>query len=43
VPVVGEDGAPRTVRACADGPVFRGDRVRWAHLDADLDDSGAEA
>ncbi|MCW2796292.1 hypothetical protein [Nocardioides sp.] len=29
VPVVGEDGAPRLARACADGPVFRGDRVRW--------------
>lgn len=32
VPVVGEDGAPRLVRACADGPVFRGDRVRWAEV-----------
>lgn len=32
VPVVGEDGAPRTARACVDGPVFRGDRVRWAAL-----------
>jgi dihydroorotate dehydrogenase electron transfer subunit len=32
VPVVGEDGAPRTARACVDGPVFRGDRVRWAGL-----------
>jgi dihydroorotate dehydrogenase electron transfer subunit len=32
VPVVGEDGAPRTVRACVDGPVFRGDRVRWDDL-----------
>lgn len=30
VPVVGEDGVGRVVRACADGPVFRGDRVRWA-------------
>ena len=30
VPVVGEDGAGRLVRACADGPVFRGDRVQWA-------------
>lgn len=33
VPVVGEDGVARTVRACADGPVFRGDRVRWAELE----------
>ena len=32
VPVVGEDGAPREVRSCVDGPVFRGDRVRWADL-----------
>lgn len=32
VPVVGEDGVARLVRACADGPVFRGDRVRWEDL-----------
>lgn len=32
VPVVGEDGVARTVRACADGPVIRGDRVRWTEL-----------
>lgn len=32
VPVVGEDGVARLVRACADGPVLRGDRVRWAEL-----------
>jgi dihydroorotate dehydrogenase electron transfer subunit len=32
VPVVREDGAARTARACHDGPVFRGDRVRWADL-----------
>jgi dihydroorotate dehydrogenase electron transfer subunit len=32
VPVVGEDGVARLVRACVDGPVFRGDRVRWAEL-----------
>ncbi len=32
VPVVGEDGVTRMVRACADGPVFRGDRVRWDDL-----------
>ncbi|GAA2144773.1 dihydroorotate dehydrogenase electron transfer subunit [Nocardioides koreensis] len=36
VPVVGEDGVSRTVRACHDGPVLRGDRVRWADLGADL-------
>lgn len=34
VPVVGEDGVARTVRACTEGPVFRGDRVRWAELPA---------
>jgi dihydroorotate dehydrogenase electron transfer subunit len=32
VPVVGEDGVHRTARACAEGPVFRGDRVRWGDL-----------
>lgn len=32
LPVVGEDGAPREVRACTEGPVVRGDRVRWADL-----------
>jgi dihydroorotate dehydrogenase electron transfer subunit len=32
VPVVGEDGVSRTARACADGPVLRGDRVRWAEM-----------
>ena len=33
VPVVGEDGVGRMVRACTDGPVFRGDRVRWDDLE----------
>ena len=33
VSVLGEDGVARHVRACADGPVFRGDRVRWAELE----------
>lgn len=32
VPVAGEDGLVRSARACADGPVFRGDRVRWDEL-----------
>lgn len=32
VPVIGDDGASRNARACADGPVFRGDRVRWSEL-----------
>jgi dihydroorotate dehydrogenase electron transfer subunit len=34
LPVVGEDGVTRMVRACTEGPVFRGDRVRWAELRA---------
>ena len=29
LPVIGEDGETRMVRSCVDGPVFRGDRVRW--------------
>jgi dihydroorotate dehydrogenase electron transfer subunit len=29
LPVVGEDGVDRVVRACTEGPVVRGDRVRW--------------
>jgi dihydroorotate dehydrogenase electron transfer subunit len=29
LPVVGEDGVTRMVRSCVDGPVFRGDKVRW--------------
>lgn len=32
VPVVDEAGSPRWARACVDGPVFRGDRLRWAEL-----------
>ena len=34
VPVVDEAGAARWARACTDGPVLRGDRVRWADLEA---------
>jgi dihydroorotate dehydrogenase electron transfer subunit len=29
LPVVGSDGITRVVRCCVDGPVFRGDLVRW--------------
>lgn len=29
LPVEGEDGIVRMVRSCVEGPVFRGDRVRW--------------
>jgi dihydroorotate dehydrogenase electron transfer subunit len=32
VPVVGEDGVSRMVRSCVEGPVFRGDRVRWVDI-----------
>ncbi|GAA1929751.1 dihydroorotate dehydrogenase electron transfer subunit [Nocardioides hwasunensis] len=32
LPVVGEDGVARVVRACTEGPVVRGDRVRWDDL-----------
>lgn len=36
VPVVGPHGGARVVRACHEGPVFRGDRVRWPELTPDL-------
>lgn len=29
LPVIGEDGTTRMVRACVEGPVFRGERVRF--------------
>jgi len=29
LPVVGSDGITRMVRSCVDGPVFRGESVRW--------------
>jgi len=29
LPVTGSDGITRMVRSCVDGPVFRGDQVRW--------------
>ena len=29
LPVTGTDGITRIVRSCVDGPVFRGDVVRW--------------
>lgn len=32
LPVVGEDGVTRMVRGCTEGPVFRGDRVRWGDI-----------
>ncbi|MEO7752032.1 MAG: dihydroorotate dehydrogenase electron transfer subunit [Terracoccus sp.] len=33
MPVVGSDGLTRMVRSCVEGPVFRGDRVRWDAFD----------
>jgi dihydroorotate dehydrogenase electron transfer subunit len=32
LPVVGDDGVTRMVRSCVEGPVFSGDRVRWADV-----------
>ena len=29
LPVTGKDGTTRMVRSCVEGPVFRGDRMRW--------------
>lgn len=44
LPAVGEDGISRMVRACTEGPVFRGDRVRWTDLGTVPADAwGAEA
>jgi dihydroorotate dehydrogenase electron transfer subunit len=32
LPVVGADGVTRMLRSCVEGPVFRGDRVRWSEV-----------
>ncbi|MBI1352421.1 MAG: dihydroorotate dehydrogenase electron transfer subunit [Actinomycetales bacterium] len=32
LPVVGQDGITRMLRSCTEGPVFRGDRVRWSEI-----------
>ncbi len=32
LPVIGDDSVTRMVRSCVDGPIFRGDRVRWADI-----------
>jgi dihydroorotate dehydrogenase electron transfer subunit len=32
LPVIGDDGVTRMLRSCTDGPVFRGDRVRWSEV-----------
>ena len=33
MPVTGNDGLTRMVRSCVEGPVFRGDRLRWEAFD----------
>ena len=33
LPVIGDDGVTRMVRSCVEGPIFRGDRVRWDDVD----------
>jgi len=32
LPVLGDDGVTRMLRSCVEGPVFRGDRVRWSDI-----------
>jgi dihydroorotate dehydrogenase electron transfer subunit len=32
LPVIGDDGVTRMSRSCVEGPVFAGDRVRWADV-----------
>ncbi|WP_344830146.1 dihydroorotate dehydrogenase electron transfer subunit [Actinocorallia longicatena] len=32
LPVIGDDGITRMARACTEGPVLRGERVRWSDL-----------
>ena len=39
LPVIGDDGITRMLRSCIDGPVFRGDRVRWADVGTVPDDT----
>lgn len=39
LPVIGDDGITRMVRSCVDGPIFRGDRVRWADINTIPDDA----
>ena len=38
LPVIGDDGVTRMVRSCVDGPIFRGDRVRWSDINTMPDD-----
>ena len=32
LPVIGDDGITRMLRSCVEGPIFRGDRVRWQEV-----------
>lgn len=32
IPVIADDSVTRMVRSCVEGPIFRGDRVRWADI-----------
>ena len=32
LPVIDDDGVTHMVRCCVDGPVFRGERVRWGDI-----------
>jgi dihydroorotate dehydrogenase electron transfer subunit len=34
MPVIGDDGLTRMVRSCVEGPVLRGDRIRWDAFDS---------
>lgn len=48
MPVIGRDGVTRMTRSCLEGPVFRGDRVRWdafadGYCDVPEDTLGAPA
>jgi dihydroorotate dehydrogenase electron transfer subunit len=36
MPVTGNDGVTRMVRSCVEGPVFRGDRVRWDAIEGGI-------
>jgi dihydroorotate dehydrogenase electron transfer subunit len=39
LPVVSDDGITRMVRSCVEGPVFRGERVRWDAVGSIPDDT----
>jgi len=39
LPVIGDDGVTRMVRSCVEGPIFRGDRVRWDDVDTIPEDT----